>query len=364
MHYFIDQIAFKSEMRGPTFQCETLGESGLRLHYFSHRQGLFPIVKGLVRRTARVLYEMDVKVNVVERSQERRKSGMVEHVVFSLEPDEDHKAGKRMAYKFKRESRVINELVALADGQHILPISIRDFLFIFPYHICFNKQMVVEHVGYHLLKEYGLGDKKMLKLTELVQLVQPADIQITYKNITTYLNTLFIFQLKHHCKRNEVDKGSSEAFQQPLSLKADELEKKKSQTEHLLYEFVPPVIADAFRQSKSVPAQEYSECTVMFTDIPDFFTINMNSKPHEVIELISDLFSRFDRAIEKHKVSLKLTIRIGMHCGHFYTFYMFILWNIDICIDFKRDSPLVNLFYRTKNEKLSIWEIVDREKVL
>ncbi|CAJ0602887.1 unnamed protein product, partial [Cylicocyclus nassatus] len=114
MHYFIDQIAFKSEMRGPTFQCESMGEGALRLHYFSHRQGLFPIVKGLVHRTARLLYEMEVRVSVVERSQERRKSGMVEHVVFSLEPDDEHRAGKRLAYKFKRQMNPISEVEANA----------------------------------------------------------------------------------------------------------------------------------------------------------------------------------------------------------------------------------------------------------
>ncbi|KIH55005.1 heme NO binding associated [Ancylostoma duodenale] len=196
---------------------------------------------------------MEVKVNVVERSQERRKSGMVEHVVFSLEPDEEHRAGKRLAYKFKRQTRASSDL-EVCDPVQALPLNLKDFSRMFPYHICFNRQMVVEHVesnggcgerpmdvlgplvpsptpgtarasrsvplGRHLLMEYGLADKKMLKLTELVQLVQPADIQqLTHKSIMTYLNTLFIFQLKHHCKRNEVEKGSSEAFQQPLSLK-------------------------------------------------------------------------------------------------------------------------------------------------
>ncbi|KJH52205.1 heme NO binding protein [Dictyocaulus viviparus] len=109
MHYYIDQIAFKSEMRGPTFQCESVGVSSLRLHYFSHRQGLFPIVKGLVRQTAHVLFDMDVIINVVERSQERRKCGMVEHVVFSVEPDDKHRIDKILAYKFKRESRSFSD---------------------------------------------------------------------------------------------------------------------------------------------------------------------------------------------------------------------------------------------------------------
>ncbi|VDL69926.1 unnamed protein product [Nippostrongylus brasiliensis] len=386
MHYFIDQIAFKSEMKGPTFQCEATGEGALRLHYFSQRQGLFPIVKGLVRQVARLMFDMDVKVNMIERSQERRKAGMVEHVVFALEPDDEHRAGKRLSYKFKRENRFSAEAEA-AEAVQTLAVNLKDFTTMFPYHICFNKQLVIEHVGKHLLIEYNLVDKKMLKLTELVQVIQPADIQqLSHKTIMTYLNTLFIFQLKHHCKRNEVEKGSSEAFQQPLCLKgqmmpvcggnyiiflcspyvtsvrdilnlklfisdmpmfdatrdlvmlnqsricqmelnkrleetvrqlkvmAEELEKKKQQTEHLLYEFVPPAIADALRFNKPVPPQEYSECTVLFSDIPDFLTISGTCKPSQVIthlsseensvvDVITQLFKRFDHLIEKHSVT-------------------------------------------------------------
>ncbi|KAJ1357139.1 hypothetical protein KIN20_015202 [Parelaphostrongylus tenuis] len=148
----------------------------------------------------------------------------------------------------------------------------------------------------------------MLKLTELVQLIQPADIQLTHKNIMSYLNTLFIVQLKHHRKRSEVEKGSSEAFHQPLCLKesvrrmkslAEELECKKQQTEHLLYDFVPPMIADALRLGNPVPAQEYADCSVMYTDIPDFYAITGCCKPAEVIDIFAILFKQFDRLIDK-----------------------------------------------------------------
>ncbi|CAD6196741.1 unnamed protein product [Caenorhabditis auriculariae] len=370
MHYFIDQIAFKSEMKGPTFQCEAFGENGLKLHYFSFRQGLFPIVKGLVRKAARTLFEMDVKVVMLERNQERRKSGMVEHVIFSIEPDENHRKGKRLAHKF-RKIKTIEDLAAVEVPS--MPLSLRDFKHIFPYHVCFNKQMVIDHLGIYLLREYGLENRKTLKVSDLLQMVQPSDIQLTYKNVLSYQNTLFIFQLKHHSRRNEVEQGSSEAFQQPLVLKgemmpvndgnsiificsphvttvrdilkfklfisdmpihdatrdlvmlnqsricqmelnkkleetmkkmkgmAEQLELKKAQTDQLLFEFVPPVIAQALRAAKPVPAQEFSECSVIFTDLPDFFTISVNCTPNEIIEVIANLFHRFDRLIDKHK---------------------------------------------------------------
>ncbi|KAK6014103.1 heme NO binding associated [Ostertagia ostertagi] len=317
MHYFIDQIAFKSEMRGPTFQCEATGEGFLRLHYFSHRQGLFPIVKGLVRQVSRLLFEMDVKLTVIERSQERRKSGMVEHVVFSLEPDEDHRAGKRFAYKFKRDTRSHGDAEE-AEQSIPLAVTLHDFSTIFPYHICFNKQMVVEHVGRHLLVEYGVADKKMLKLSELVDVQQ-----LTHKNIMTYLNTLFIFQLKHHCSRNEVEKGSSEAFVQPLSLKGQMM--PVNDGNYIIFLCSPHVTTvrdfvnlklylsdmpmfDATRDLVMLNQKEYSECTVMFTDVPDFSTINGSCKPAQVMDIIATLFKQFDVLIEKYECNKVLSL--------------------------------------------------------
>ncbi|CAJ0568805.1 unnamed protein product, partial [Mesorhabditis spiculigera] len=372
MHYFIDQIAFKSEMKGPSFQCEDQGDGTLRLHYFSNRQGLYPIVKGLVRKTAKYLFDIEVSINVLERQQERRKSGLVEHVIFSVGADERHKEGERLAHRFRRNNR--SQLEMVPETKLLRTLSTKDFNVIFPFHICFNKQMIVEHVGQFILCEYALADKKMVKLTDVVQLVQPADIQLTFKNILSYLNTLFIFQMRHHARRNEQDATCSvAAFQQPLCLKgqmyplaegntilflcsphvttvrdilnlnlcisdmpmhdatrdlvmlnqsricqmelnkkledtvrrlrgmAEELETKKGQTDRLLFEFVPAQIADALRNHKPVQAQEFGECAVLSADMPDFPTINVHCKPAQMIELITDLFHRFDRLIDLHK---------------------------------------------------------------
>ncbi|GMT25016.1 hypothetical protein PFISCL1PPCAC_16313, partial [Pristionchus fissidentatus] len=345
MHYFIDQIAFKSEMKGPTFKC-------------------------------------DPQISVVERTQERRKSGMVDHVIFSINPDDQHKSGQRLAHKFRRER---NNIDIIIEGDESvapsLPITLRDFNRIFPYHICFNKQMVVEHVGVFLLNEYNLADKKALKLTDIVQLVQPTDVQLTFKNIMTYLNTLFIFQLKVQSKRNEEELAKKAGIlNQPLSLKgqmqmlsggnsiiflasphatsvrdilnvnlfisdmpmhdatrdlimlnqsrmcqmelnkrleetskkmkgcAEELEKKKAQTDHLLFQFVPVQIAEALRQHKPLEPQTFNESTVLVSELPDFLSICFHTSPSELIGLLTDIFHRFDRLIHLNKVSTNFSI--------------------------------------------------------
>ncbi|KHJ83564.1 adenylate/guanylate cyclase catalytic domain protein [Oesophagostomum dentatum] len=46
----------------------------------------------------------------------------------------------------------------------------------------------------------------------------------------------------------------------------------------------------------------------MFTDVPDFNTINGSCKPSEVVELIANLFKRFDYLIEKFQCYKVLTL--------------------------------------------------------
>uniref|UniRef100_A0A914IDG7 Heme NO-binding domain-containing protein n=1 Tax=Globodera rostochiensis TaxID=31243 RepID=A0A914IDG7_GLORO len=47
LHYFIDHVVYKANLRGPSFRCEANTEdNAITLHYFSSRSGLYPIVKG------------------------------------------------------------------------------------------------------------------------------------------------------------------------------------------------------------------------------------------------------------------------------------------------------------------------------
>uniref|UniRef100_A0A183BS17 guanylate cyclase n=1 Tax=Globodera pallida TaxID=36090 RepID=A0A183BS17_GLOPA len=46
LHYFIDHVVYKANLRGPSFRCEANTEdNAITLHYFSSRSGLYPIVK-------------------------------------------------------------------------------------------------------------------------------------------------------------------------------------------------------------------------------------------------------------------------------------------------------------------------------
>lgn len=48
---------------------------------------------------------------------------------------------------------------------------------------------------------------------------------------------------------------------------------------------------------------EYGEATVMFADIPNFQFIVPHCQPKEIVQLLNDLFHRFDRLVVLHGVS-------------------------------------------------------------
>lgn len=48
LHYFIDHVVYKANLRGPSFRCEETGDDSITLHYFTGRSGLYPIVKGTI----------------------------------------------------------------------------------------------------------------------------------------------------------------------------------------------------------------------------------------------------------------------------------------------------------------------------
>ena len=58
LHYFIDHVVYKANLRGPSFRCEENEDGTITLHYFTGRPGLYPIVRG--KCIANPLYSMQV----------------------------------------------------------------------------------------------------------------------------------------------------------------------------------------------------------------------------------------------------------------------------------------------------------------
>uniref|UniRef100_A0A914H1A6 guanylate cyclase n=1 Tax=Globodera rostochiensis TaxID=31243 RepID=A0A914H1A6_GLORO len=87
-----------------------------------------------------------------------------------------------------------------------------------------------------------------------------------------------------------------------LKSMASALKAEKQRTEELLCELMPPSVAESLRQGTTVEAAEFPDATVLFTDIVTFTNICSYCTPYDVINLLNDLYQRFDRIVGLHDV--------------------------------------------------------------
>ncbi|EFP03135.1 CRE-GCY-35 protein [Caenorhabditis remanei] len=219
LHYFIDHVVYKTKLRGPSFRCDVQADGTLLLHYYSKRSGLYPIVKGVVREVARRIYDTEVVMKVQERKQEHLDAFVTEHVVFVITQIENPNSVQQKSISSKADSQIdlstvlfirrrLTALRLIPPSQKkshlekeeepkegIYEISSTDFGLAFPYHICFDPDLFLEHFGNFIKKTYPNATRQETRVTDLLELVHP-EVPFSYESIKYYKNSLFVFRLK------------------------------------------------------------------------------------------------------------------------------------------------------------------------
>jgi adenylate cyclase len=85
-----------------------------------------------------------------------------------------------------------------------------------------------------------------------------------------------------------------------------EIEKEKS--ERLLLNILPQPIAERLKHGERNIAERFAEVTVLFADIVDFTLLANETDPEDLVTLLNELFSRFDRLAERHGLEKIKTI--------------------------------------------------------
>ena len=134
---------------------------------------------------------------------------------------------------------------------------------------------------------FALGaNDYLVKLPDRIELIA----RIRYHS-RGYINLL---------QRNEAYRALQE------SLEKLRIEQEKS--EHLLLNVLPRPIAERLKLRESALADSFAEVSILFADIVDFTKLSARISPAEVVMMLNDIFSIFDRLAEQHGLEKIKTI--------------------------------------------------------
>ncbi|MDB6167150.1 MAG: cya [Verrucomicrobia bacterium] len=86
------------------------------------------------------------------------------------------------------------------------------------------------------------------------------------------------------------------------------LEIEQTKSEHLLLNVLPASIARRLKEGEETIAERYDDVTVLFADLVDFTSLVGRTDPDELVALLNDLFSRFDRIASRQRLEKIKTV--------------------------------------------------------
>ncbi|KAF8376554.1 gcy-36 [Pristionchus pacificus] len=363
LHYFIDHVVYKANLRGPSFRCEENTDGTITLHYYTGRPGLYPIVKGVIREVARRVFEIEVSLTITGRTQRSVQmtigERIEEHVIFQIKLDNQNNADNFIARKTPP---------VLESNENYLRMSSLDFATALPYHFIMDEECKLVFAGRelynHLPRELLVVGTPMMRLFEITR----PQIALDFDNICNFINAVFVLQARagpgDSYQRNANSESSAddishgqmmmlssnkhiiylcspyvtsipellqygmrltamplhdatrdiillnqqrlsdvevnlqlEANNEQLETMARDLEKEREKTDALLKDLLPMSVAEQFLKNEDVEARQYEEASIMFSDVPNFAFIVTKCEPKQIVSMLNDLFTRFDRII-------------------------------------------------------------------
>lgn len=97
-------------------------------------------------------------------------------------------------------------------------------------------------------------------------------------------------------------------FQSQKARVLEALAKEQARSEQLLLNVLPQSVADRLKAKKLLIADSHESVTIMFADLVDFTRLSAGMPPAELVDLLNQVFSKFDELAEKYGLEKIKTI--------------------------------------------------------
>lgn len=349
------------QMIAPSFRCSPgRKQNEFLLHYHSQRDGLEPLVVGLVKAIAREYFKTEVRVVIFMK----KGSEGCDHSIFTVQEIAHHEQSPM-------EEALRCSTPKLYSDQQL--ISVEVFCKSFPFHIVFNRNLEILQCGTTLsvLLSGGGGYRDSNLLSHFI--LDRPQMKFSFDGILSHINTFFILRMTTRAL-NPALKYALGRDQDPLSLRGQmiylresdsllflcsprvkqlhdleraglylsdiplhdatrgllmigqaaesefinsvrleelivqlqsvqkSLEEEKQRMAGLLREMLPITVADSLMAGKMVEAERFECVTILFSDIVEFTSICSRSEPMEIVNMLNKLYSCFDQCVDQNQV--------------------------------------------------------------
>lgn len=173
-------------MRAPSFRVSDRESDGaLILHYYSERDGLEPIVVGIVKTVARKLLDTEISVEIF-----KQKESEGDHVQFVI---------KEIDQRGTQCSLQVKPFDPIRDSFHLsneAKISPATFCNSFPFHLMFDRDLRITQAGSSVSRiVVGLSVDNEANMTEIFELFRP-QMAFNFDTILAHINTVFVLKTR------------------------------------------------------------------------------------------------------------------------------------------------------------------------
>ncbi len=190
MHDHFDSIY--PGMRAPSFRCVAESDGGLLLHYYSTRPQLFPVVIGVVRVAAQVLYNVSVDIE-----QEQELQVGKDHVVLKIRERHTDRCSRAVRQRSCSLAANLSRYKASSRPRDLL-LQPQVFNKAFPFHVMFNRKLQIVQAGRaiaRVLKHCRKAPSVPLLFDEVFAVIRPA-IDLSFISVLKHINTVFAIKTR------------------------------------------------------------------------------------------------------------------------------------------------------------------------